>query len=197
VRRSAALGLLGVFAMTGGAQAGGPPSIQQYEWVPNGRENGPFVVIQVKLDVTGKFAVQCGKTWIFSYFGGGPVDPIVQNPSTGAISGTFTFSQSSAGIGSSFLSASTDYYLVKKAGPLVMTLNAQPTTWPARAPAAASGTLQLTLYSPGSVVPATRASAAGKHKRRKHRGKAKAKPKTVVIASCTVTFNATNYYAGA
>ena len=163
--------------------------------MPNGSSAGPQLVILVKLDVTGKFAVQCGNTWIYSYFGGGPVDPIVQDPATGAISGTFNFTSNSAGIGGSFRSASTDYYLVKKAGPLVMTLNAQPTPWPARGPAGASGTLHLTLYSPGSTVPAVKAGAASSHKKRKH--KHKAKPRTTVVASCQVPFNATNYYAGA
>ncbi|HXR28815.1 MAG TPA: hypothetical protein VN772_04485 [Solirubrobacteraceae bacterium] len=203
LRRAALPALLGALALATNAQAGAgpvapggaPPAIQLYEWLPNGRENGPFVVIEVKRDITGKFAVECGKTWIFSYYGGGEADPIIQNLSTGAISGTYTFSQNSAGIGSTYLSASTDYYLVKKAGPLVMTMNAQPTPWPVRAPAAASGTLKLTLYTPGSVVPATTASGASKHKRRKHKGKAKAKPKTSVVASCTVAFNAANYYA--
>jgi hypothetical protein len=171
--------------------------------MPNGSSAGPQLVILVKLDFTGKFAVQCGNTWIYSYFGGGPVDPIVQDPATGAISRTFNFTSNSAGIGGSFLSASTDYYLVKKAGPLVMTLNAQPTPWPARGPAGASGTLHLTLYSPGSTVPASpgstvpavKAGAASSH--RKHKHKRKAKPRTTVVASCHVPFNAPNHDAGA
>jgi len=190
--RRAALAALGSLLIATSAQAGGLPSLQSYEWMPNGSSAGPQLVILVKLDVTGKLAVQCGKTWIFTYFGGGAVDPIVQAPSTGAISGRETYPMHSVGIGPSYVSASTDYYLVKEAGPLVMTLNAQPSQWPARGPAGASGALHLTLYAPGSKVPGVKVETASSHKKRK-----KPKPKTVVVASCTVQFSATNYYAGA
>jgi hypothetical protein len=204
LRRATALALLSVLAIATSAQAGGAPagpggaphSLQSYEWMPNGGAAGPQLVILVKLDITGKFAVQCGKTWIYTYFGGGGAgDPITQNAASGAISGTEKYSTNEVGIGSSFLSASTDYYLVKKAGPLVMTLNAQPSPWPATRPAGASGTIQLTLYAPGSTIPAGKAAAASKRKKHKRKHKAKAKPKTTVVASCQVPFDAPNAYA--
>jgi hypothetical protein len=195
--RFAALAVLGSLALASAAQAGGgsapgvaAPSREDYEWMPNGQGAGPELVILVKLSITGKFAVQCGKTWIVSYFGGGPKPPVVQDPVSGEISGTEVFGAQSAGIGSTFASASSDYYLVKRAGPLVMKLTAQPSPWPARIPASASGSLQLTLYAPGSAVPAAGARAASSHKKKRRRAKAK----TVVAATCTIPFTAPNHY---
>ena len=184
---------LGASAQAGGGAPvgpGGTPSVQAYEWMPNGPQAGPQLLIMVKLDVTGKFAVQCGKKWIFTYFGGGPANPIVQNAATGAISGTATFS--GAGVGSSYLSASTDYYLVGSAGPLTMSLSAQPSNWPARAPLSATGTLKLTLYAPGSTV--LKARGAATSKRRHHRRRAKRR--ATIIASCQIPFVAPNHFAG-
>lgn len=172
---------------------GGVAAIQVYEWTPNGTSAGPQVHIQVKLDVTGHFDVQCGKQWVFAYFGGGEHDPITQS-SSGLISGTETYPSNSVGVGSSYRTAEVDGYDVKSGGPLVMTLDAQASPFPAKVPAAATGTLDLTLYAPGSRVPAAKAVAT---KHRKHRHRTKAKHKASVIATCQIPFSAANYYAEA
>lgn len=89
---------------------------------------------------------------------------------------------------------------MRSGGPLVMTIHAQVTPSVAQ-PNAATGTLALTLYKPGSVLPASTASAARrhrhKHRRRKHKHSAKTRGpvKPIVVASCQVAFDAANYYA--
>ncbi|MGD0454623.1 MAG: hypothetical protein ABSB69_13585 [Solirubrobacteraceae bacterium] len=147
-----------------------------YEWQPNGPQTGPLLVLQEKLDLTGKFGVQCGKGWIFSYFGGGEHPPITFDTATGTISGTESFPTNTVGIGSSFRAAEVDYYDIKSAGPVVMTLNAQASA------AAAVGTLGLKLYG------YTKAHGHGAHR---------VKAKKVLKASCEVPFDAPNYYAEA
>ena len=170
---------------------GGVAAIQVYEWTPNGTSAGPQVHIQVKLDVTGHFDVQCGKQWVFAYFGGGEHDPITQS-SSGLISGTETYPSNSVGVGSSYRTAEVDGYDVKSGGPLVMTLNAQASPFPAKAPAAATGTLDLTLYAPGSTIPAAKA-AATKHRSAGTGPGPGTQPR--VIATCQIPFSAANYYA--
>jgi len=147
-----------------------------YEWQPNGPEAGPQLILEEKLDLTGKFGVQCGKGWIFSYFGGGEHPPITFDAATGTISGTDSFPTGTAGIGSSYRAAEVNDYDFKSAGPLVMTLNAHATS------AAAVGTLSLQLYA------YTKARKHGSHK---------VKSKKILSASCSIPFDAPNHYAEA
>lgn len=145
-----------------------------YEWEPNGQEAGPQLILQEKLDLTGKFGVQCGKVWLFTYFGGGEHPPFTLDRSTGAISGTYSFPTNTVGAGSSYRASEGDYYAVKSAGPMVMTLNAQATT------AVAIGTLELKLYG------YTKAHGHGAHRVKRRR---------FLRASCSIAFNAPNRYA--
>ena len=158
------------------AAPAGPTRALLYEWLPNGPEAGPQLILEEKLDLTGKFGVQCGKGWIFSYFGGGEHPPITLDTATGTISGTDSFPGGAVGIGSSYRAAEVNYYDFKSAGPLVMTLNAQAST------AAAVGTLGLKLYS------YTKARRHGSHK---------IKSKKILSASCSIPFDAPNHYAEA
>lgn len=188
----------------GGTGPGGTPMLQQYEWIPAGPDAGPLVEVQVKSDVTGRFGVQCGPKWVYTFFGGGEHDPITES-SAGLISGTQIYPSNSIGVGASFREAVDDEQLVDSGGPLVMTLSAQAAPFPARIPAAITGTLALTLYSPGSPTPPAtatagavrRADVASSHgkPKRKRRRKPKPKPRSTVIASCRIPFTAANYYA--
>ena len=185
-------------ALAGGGAAATP---EYFQWQPNGSTSGPQLLIQVKLDVTGDFGVQCGKYWIYASFGGGEADPIKQNASASTISGSISYPTNTVGIGSSYEAAESDYELVRSGGPLVMTLNAQVTPSIAE-PTAAPGTLSLTMYTLGSTLPSSAATARaharrGRHKRPRRRHKHSKKPSKVapsVIASCQISFDATNYY---
>lgn len=94
------------------------------------------------------------------------------------------------------------FQLLRSGGPLVMTINAQVTPSVAQ-PSAAVGTLALTLYNPGSVLPTSAASTAREHshkrrhkkRKRKHRATPRPTTKPTVVAACQVAFTATNYYA--
>ena len=158
------------------------------------------MVLQVKGDVTGHFGVQCGKSWLYSSFGGGESDPITQDAAASTISGTATFRTNEVGIGSTYEAAESDFQLVRSAGPVVMTINAQVTPSVAQ-PSAAAGTLTLTLYNAGSVLPGTTASAARRHRHkvhrkhhRKHSKGTRPTPKPTVVANCQLPFDAANYY---
>jgi hypothetical protein len=161
-----------------GAQAAGSRILHAlYEWHPNGATAGPQLVLENKLDLTGKFGVQCGKTWIFAYFGGGGEhDPFSLDATTGALSGSGDFPTGTVGMGSTYRSSEINYYDFKSAGPLAMTLSGQATQ------AAAVGTLSLKLYA------VTKPRGHGAHK---------AKPKKVLSASCAIPFDAPNFYAEA
>ncbi len=166
-----AAGACALLGAPASAQAGATRALL-YEWQPNGPEAGPQLILQEKLDLTGKFGVQCGKTWIFSYYGGGEHDP--WSISGGQISGTGEFPTGTAGIGSTYRNAEINDYDFKSAGPLVMTLSGQANA------AAAVGTLSLRLYA--------------YTKAHKHNGH-KVKRKKVLSASCVIQFDAPNYYA--
>jgi hypothetical protein len=153
------------------AQAGGGPLHLLYEWMPNGEEDGPLV-LQEKTDLTGKFGVQCGKSWIFTYYGGGEHDPWTL--SGGEIAGTAEFPTGSVGIGSTYRSSEVNYYDFKSAGPVLMTLSGTAND------AAAVGTLSLKLYA------YTKAHKVHGHK---------VKRKKVLSASCAIQFDAPNHYA--
>ncbi len=173
IRRGALAAL--ACALLGGpacAQAGGGPVHLLYEWMPNGQESGPQLILQEKTDLTGKFGVQCGKTWVFSYYGGGEHDPWTL--SGGEISGTGEFPTGSVGIGSSYRDAEVNYFDFKSAGPTTMTLSGTANE------AAATGTLSLKVY---------RYTKA--HKVHGHR----VKGKKVLSESCAIQFNAPNHYA--
>lgn len=199
--RATMLGVIGALALAPTALAVGSAGHEYFEWEPNGSTSGPQLLLEVKLDVTGHFGVQCGKYWVYASFGGGEADPITQNAAASTIAGTESFPTNTVGMGSSYEAAEADYQLVRSGGPLVMTINAQVTPSVAQ-PEAANGTLGLTLYKPGSVLPSsasTAAVAARKHKhKRKHSHSKKPHPRPkvapVVIASCQVAFTAANYY---
>jgi hypothetical protein len=144
-----------------------------YEWEPNGETSGPQLVLEEKSDLTGKFGVQCGSIWVFSYFGGGPNPPLSLSRETGVIAGTESYPTNTVGIGSSYRAAEVDYYQIKSAGPVVLTLSGQATQ------AVATGTLALKVYR------YTKAH-------RVHGRKVKAKK--VLRASCSVAFDAPNHY---
>ena len=194
------LGALAVFVAAPATLAAAAATPELFEWEPNGGTSGPQLVLEVKADVTGHLGVQCGKSWFYTYFGGGESDPITQDAAASTISGTETFQTNEVGMGSTYEAAESDYQLVRSAGPMVMTINAQVTPSVAQASAAA-GTLTLTLYNPGSVLPGTTASAARRHRHkvhrkhhRKHSKRTRATPKPTVVANCQVPFDATNYY---
>lgn len=152
--------------------AGGGPEHLLYEWMPNGQESGPQLVLEEKADLTGKFGVQCGKYWYYAIFGGGEHDP--WSLSGGALSGTGEFPTNSIGRGSSYRNAEIDYFDIKSAGPTTMTLSGSAND------AAAVGTLSLKVYS------YTKARKVHGHK---------VKRKKVLSASCAIAFNAPNHYA--
>lgn len=157
--------------LTAAAQAGGPIPHDLYEWHPNGERNGPQLILEDKVDVSGKFGVQCGKEWIYTYYGGGGSnDPFTLNASTGAIAGSALFPAGTVGLGSDYRNAEINFYDFKSAGPTQVTLSGQAT------PAAATGVLGLRLYR--LVKP-------------RHRG---AKAKRELSASCQVHFEAPNFY---
>ncbi len=145
-----------------------------YEWQPNGQGTGPMLVLEEKQDLTGKFGVLCGKEWIFSYFGGGEHPPFTFDVAAGTISGTESFPTNTVGRGSSYRAAEIDDYDFKSAGPVVMTLNAQASA------AAAIGTLSLQVYG------YTKAHGHGRHR---------VKAKKTLKESCSIPFDAPNYYA--
>lgn len=147
-----------------------------WQWQPDGEEAGPQLILQDKVSVTGKFGVSCGRSWLFSYYGGGEHPPFGFDQATGAISGTEDFPADTVGIGSSYRAAEVNFFDFKSAGPVVMTLSAQGSQ------AAAVGTLGLKLYS------YTRAHGHGRHR---------VKAKKVLSASCQIAFDAPNYYAEA
>lgn len=148
------------------------PQHDLYEWHPQGEDQGPELMLEDKLDLTGKFAVQCQKTWVFVEFGGG----FQLDTTSGALSGSVEFPKGSVGIGSSFRGSEVNWYDFKSGGPLQATLAGQATA------AAAIGTLSLKLYTTS--------------KPRGHtRGKSKAKPKKKLSASCEISFDAPNLYA--
>jgi hypothetical protein len=153
------------------AQAGGGPVHLLYEWTPNGRESGPQLVLEDKNDLTGKFAVQCGKNWYFAIFG---IGPWTLNASTSVLSGTGEFPGGTIGTGSTYRNAEIDFFDFKSAGPTAMTLSGTATD------AAAIGTLALKVYR---VIKA--------HKLHGHKMKAK----RVLNASCQIPFDAPNFYA--
>jgi hypothetical protein len=195
------LGALATLVALPAALAGAAlPTPELFEWVPNGDTSGPQVVLEVKSDVTGHFGVQCGKSWLYTYFGGGESDPINQDAAASTISGTENFLTNEVGIGSTYEAAESDYQLIKHAGPLVMTINAQVTPSVAQ-PNAATGTLTLTLYNAGSVLPGTTASVARRHRHkvhrkhhRKHSKPTRTTSKPTVVATCQVPFDAPNHY---
>jgi hypothetical protein len=175
IRRGAlalvACALLGVPAS---AQAGAGPAHLLYEWMPNGEESGPQLVLEEKTDLSGKFAVQCGKDWYFAIFGGGGErDPWTISPSD-MLSGTGEFPAHTVGKGSSYRNAEVDFFDFKSAGPVSMTLSGSAND------AAATGTLSLRVYS-----------YAKASKRHGH----KVKGKKVLSASCAIAFDAPNHYA--
>jgi len=165
-----ACALLGVPAL---AQAGGGPEHLLYEWMPDGQESGPQLVLEEKTDLTGKFGVQCGKDWYYAIFGGGEHDPWTIG-SSGALAGTGEFPTNTVGKGSTYRSSEIDFFDFKSAGPVSMTLSGTAND------AAAAGTLSLKVYS------YTKAHKVHGHK---------VKRKKVLSASCAVPFNAPNHYA--
>ncbi len=198
-RAAALLALVTVFWSPAAALAGVSSRPEYFQWQPNGPTSGPQLLLEVKADVTGNFGVQCGGDWVYASFGGGEHDPIVQNGASGVISGTETYRTNEIGIGSNYEAAQSNFELLRSGGPLVMTVNAQVTPSVAMA-SAATGTLALTLYKPGSELPAgaAKVSSRHRHKRRHKRArKPKRKPsaKASPIANCQVPFDAVNYYA--
>jgi len=163
----AACALLSLPAST--AAAGGPEHLL-YEWTPNGRENGPQLVLEDKNYLTGKFGVQCGSSWYYAIFGAGPW---TLSTTTSTLSGTGEFPGGSVGKGSSYRNSEVDFFDFKSAGPVVMTLSGSATF------AAATGTLGLKVYT--------------MTKARKRHGR-KIKPKKVLSASCEIPFDAPNFY---
>ncbi len=173
--RRGALALIGcaLLGVPACAQAGGGRVPLLYEWMPNGEESGPQLILQEKTDLTGKFGVQCGKDWYFAIFGGGEHDPWTLS-SGGALSGTGEFPTNSVGKGSSYRNAQIDFFDFKSAGPTSMTLSGTAND------AAATGTLSLKVYS-----------YTKPHKVHGH----KVKGRKVLSASCAIPFNAPNHYA--
>jgi hypothetical protein len=162
----------GVAAIDGSAARGaaGRPQHDLYEWHPNGEGNGPMLMLEDKLDLTGRFDVQCQKTWIYVGFG----SVFALNTTTGELSGSVEFPQASIGVGSSYRGAEVNWYDFKSGGPLHATLAGTAT------PAAATGTLTLKLYS---------VARARRHRKRR------AKPRRTLSASCAISFDAPNVYA--
>jgi hypothetical protein len=182
IRRGACVMLRGLLAavawallaVPASAQAASVPDHLLYEWQPNGSESGPQLVLEEKDDLTGRFGVQCGKSWIFSQYGGGGDDPWSLSITTGVIAGTGEFPGGSTGIGSTYRNAEINYFDFKSAGPVAMTLSGTATD------AAAVGTLGLKVYT--------------MTKARKRHGHT-IKPKKVLSASCQIQFDAPNFYA--
>jgi hypothetical protein len=159
-----------LLAISASARAAGRPEHLLYEWTPNGREDGPQLVLEYKNYLTGKFAVQCGSSWYFAIFGAGSWG---LNTTTGELSGTGEFPAGSIGKGSTYRNSEVDYFDFKSAGPVMMTLSGTATD------AAAVGTLAMKVYT--------------LTKARKRHGH-KLKPKKVLSASCSIPFNAPNFY---
>ena len=111
-----------------------------FEWLPNGERNGPELVIEAKGTgdfISGKFGVQCGKSWLFAIYGGG----FTLDQATGMLTGTASYPAGSIGMGSSYRNAEINFFDFKSAGPVTFTLDAQTSA------AAAVGTLSLKRYS--------------------------------------------------
>jgi hypothetical protein len=176
IRRGAlALAVCALLAVPASVQAGGGGPVHLlYEWMPNGEESGPQLVLEEKEDLSGKFGVQCGKDWYFSIFGGGGERDPWSISSSGELSGTGEFPGNSVGKGSSYRNAEIDFFDFKSAGPTSLTLSGTAND------AAAVGTLSLKVYS------YTKARKVHGHK---------VKRKKVLSASCAIPFDAPNHYA--
>lgn len=162
-----ALLLLGPSAALAGGEA---VSRDLYEWHPNGEGTNPQIVLEEKLDLSGKFDVQCQRVWIFLPIGGGgTADPF--KLTNGTLSGSYLFPTKDAGYGSSATSAEINYNDFHNAGPLDVQLSGTATA------EKAVGTLSLKLYRLVKV------------KRHGHR-----KLEKELSASCAVHFEAPNFY---
>ncbi len=154
------------------AGAAAPPVKDLFEWLPNGEGNGPELVIEAKGTgdfISGRFGVQCGRSWLFAIYAGG----FTLDRATGMLTGTASYPAGSVGMGSSYRNAEINFFDFKSAGPVTFTLDAQ------TSPAAAVGTLSLKRYT---VVAA--------HGRAPHRTRAR----RVLSASCSMQFDAPNHY---
>jgi hypothetical protein len=159
-----------VVAMPASAQAIGRPEHLLYEWHPAGSRSGPQLVLEDKVYLTGKFGVQCGKSWYFAIFGAGPW---TLDTTADTLSGTGQFPSGSVGMGSTYRNSEINYFDFKSAGPVTMTLSGTATY------EAAVGTLALKVYR------MTKARELHGHR---------IKAKKVLSASCAIPFDAPNFY---
>ncbi len=166
------LAICATLATATSACAAAAPVKDLFEWMPNGERNGPELVIEAKGTgdfISGRFGVQCGRSWLFSIYGGG----VTLNHATGMLTGTASYPAGSIGMGSSYRNAEINFFDFKSAGPVTFTLDAQTSA------AAAVGTLSLKRYT---VIAA--------HGRPPHRTKAR----KLLSASCSIQFDAPNHY---
>jgi len=171
IRPGGLLATMGALLALTAAPAGARVLHPLYEWHPEA-VSGPQVLIQEKVDLSGKFDEKCGSVWIYTSFGGGgAADPFKLTGET--LSGSEDFPTNTAGYGSSPRSAEVNFFDFHNAGPLDFTLAGTATEQKA------VGTLTLHLYKLVKI---------------KHPARHRPKVKKVLQVGCVVPFEAPDYY---
>ena len=192
--RRLALGCILAIALTGASVAlAQRPEPLVFDWYPNGSDAGPQFSFLWKSPTTGNgyFGIPCTNgTWAAGTVGG----------MTYTSSGSFSVDEDDpgGGAGASYLAAQVNYRDFEDQ-PMVVTVTGQISPSLAM-PTSADGTITAQVYAKGSALPPVPAATAGRTPKKPARHRAKPKPKPApkpaskLIASCSATFSAQNYY---